>query len=226
MDIGKAFTYVFEDAKWLTKLLFAALFALLSTIIIGVPFLLGYQVELIRNVHRGDPQPLPEWSNLGAKFSEGLKLLVVVFVYALPLIVLACCANIIVAAGSGGSGSSDSGGAIAAIASIVGLLFTCVQLIYAIIFAIILPAVILRFTQTGDIAASFRFGEVIAIPRRAPGPYVITILISIVAQFVGQLGLIACVIGVFFTIAYAYFVIAHLYGQLWGQIDQAPASSF
>lgn len=48
MDIAKAFTYVFEDARWITKIGIAAIVSLLSFLIIPIPLLTGYLVAVTR----------------------------------------------------------------------------------------------------------------------------------------------------------------------------------
>ncbi|GIW08921.1 MAG: hypothetical protein KatS3mg060_3726 [Dehalococcoidia bacterium] len=225
MNIGKAFSYVFEDPQWLQKVLFGALFQLLSIVLIGIPFVLGYNVELVRNVHRGDANPLPEWSNLGEKFSEGLKLLVVYIVWALPFIVLYCCQIVLTAGLSGvaGGGNRQTADAIGGVVAIASLALSCLMGLYGIFLAIIRPAIVVQYVRTGEIGAGFRFGEVLGIVRRIPGPVIITALLGIVTGFIAQIGVIACLIGVFFTAAYAYYVNGHLEGQVWQELDRAPA---
>ncbi len=227
MNIGKAFTYVFDDPQWLQKTLFGALFQLLSIVLVGIPFILGYNVEIVRNVHRGDASPLPEWTNLGDKFSEGLKLLVVYVVWALPFILLYCCqmaTSIGLTGVMGGSSNSDSAGAIGAVAIIISLALNCVMGLYGIFLAVMIPAITAQFVRTGEIGAGIRFGEVIGILRRIPGPVIIVALLGIVTGFITQLGVIACFIGLFFTAAYAGFVNSHLVGQLWQELDRAPTA--
>lgn len=47
MDVGKSFTYMFEDKDWLVKIVLGGVFGLLSTFLIGLPFVLGYVLEVI-----------------------------------------------------------------------------------------------------------------------------------------------------------------------------------
>ena len=59
MNIGKAFSYPFEDDEWLTKLF-------LGAIVSAVPILnfawTGYTVDILRNVTDGVSLPMPDWS--------------------------------------------------------------------------------------------------------------------------------------------------------------------
>ncbi|HVX31322.1 MAG TPA: DUF4013 domain-containing protein, partial [Nitrolancea sp.] len=85
----KPFAFVFEDARWINKVLIGGLFQLLAMVLVGIPFLLGYLAKLVRNVIAGVTLPLPEWDDLGEMFSEGLRLVGVGFVYTLPFIMIA-----------------------------------------------------------------------------------------------------------------------------------------
>lgn len=66
---------------------------------------------------------------------------------------------------------------------------------------------------TDNLSAGFRFSEVIRLVRSAPGAYLMVLLGVIISGILGSLGVILCVIGVFFTLAYAMAVNGHLYGQ-------------
>src|ERR1700756_5008409 len=88
-DFLKPLTFVFDDPRWLQKVLIGGLFVIASFILIGVFFIFGYLARLARNVIRGDQHPLPEWDDLGEYFSEGVKLFVVGLLYAIPVVIVA-----------------------------------------------------------------------------------------------------------------------------------------
>src|SRR6185369_14629752 len=87
-DFVKPFAFVFEDARWINKVLLGGVFQLLSFMLIGVPFLLGYLAKLVRNVVNGVTLPLPEWDDLGEMFGEGLRLIGVGLLYTMPFFIL------------------------------------------------------------------------------------------------------------------------------------------
>ena len=89
----------------------------------------------------------------------------------------------------------------------------CVTFILAILAAFIIPAAYANFAVKGSFGAAFSFGEVFGLIKAAPGAYVLVLLGSILAGIIGMLGVIACVIGVIFTMAYASAIMGHLYGQ-------------
>ena len=210
MDIGKSFTYVFDDEEWVSKLLIAAVITLVSPIGLGIPLLLllGYTVQIVRNVRRGDPRPLPMWDNLGDKFREGLLLFVGFLVYSLPLILLVC--PLIVIASVTSDNGSPQGGLVALAAC-----FGCLAFLWILVVAIVSPALYVRFAETGELGAFFRFGDIISFTTSNIGPIVIVVLMGWVASIVaGIVGLVLCLVGSFVTSHWAALVMAHLYSQV------------
>jgi hypothetical protein len=213
MDIGKAFGFVFEDKDWIVKLLIAAgillvgiLFSwvLLIPAIIAAALLAGYALEITRRVIRGQWDGLPEWANWGELIVDGLKVLVISFVYALPAILVSLCLSLPAAAAA-----EDAEGLSVAL----NMFSSCLSIIWSIVISVLLPAAIAIFAATGDWTKAFRFGEVITLVRNNISLYLITFLMSWVASFVGGLGFLVCGIGWLVTAPYAQFVTGHLYGQ-------------
>ena len=222
MDIGKSFTFVFEDDAWITKILIAAailflgvLFSwlLLIPLILAVALLNGYMVEIIRRVVRGQVDGLPEWDNWGDLIAEGLKVLVIQIVYALPIIIASFCLIIPAAAAESSEGLSV----------FLSLVLGCFMVLWAILATIVLPAATAIYAATDDLAAAFRFGEVFALVRDNLSTYLITLVMSWVAGFVGGLGGIVCGLGTFLTSPYGTMVTGHLYGQAYVASTAAPA---
>lgn len=205
MDIGKAFSYVFDDEKWITKILIGGLFVLLSPLLVGIPFLLGYVVETVGNVMRDETRPLPEWTDLGDKFVKGLILIAVAILYNLPVIFLACLLGILsLAAGDRGEGLLASG----------RLCVQCLSSLWGLLMAIVAPAVVIRYAESGEFGAAFRFGEVFSLITANLGNYIVALLLGWVASLIAGLGTILCLVGVLFTTFWSYLVAAHLWGQV------------
>jgi hypothetical protein len=93
----------------------------------------------------------------------------------------------------------------------------CIGAIYGLAMAFIVPAAYAKFAVTDELGAAFRFGEVFGLVRAAPAAYLLALLGTIVAGVVASLGLILCFIGVIFTMAWAYTIQAHLWGQAYNQ---------
>ncbi|HET8631594.1 MAG TPA: DUF4013 domain-containing protein [Thermomicrobiales bacterium] len=230
MDIGKAFTYVFNDPKWVQKVLIGAglvfVAFLTSIIVVGIVLwiiLLGYLVQLVRNVIANEQYPLPEWADWGNFLSEGAKALVVTIVIFLPALILEIFNFVVGVAGSiaSSSNSSSAGAGLGA----VGLCLGCLTWLVSLACALGLPVAIGRYAATRNIAMTLRFNELWATFRTNIGTYLIVWLLSLVTGFISGIGFIACGIGLFFTVFYASLVNYHLYGQAYRKA-QGTAPSY
>jgi hypothetical protein len=217
VDIGKAFTFVTDDPRWVAKILIGAGLALLGTVLIvtvvgallALAPLFGYLLRLTRNVAAGEPLPLPEWADWGGLFRDGLKYFAVLYGLALPPTLLGVALfipGIALAAGDdpalAGIGVGLSAGAY------------CFIFILSIGYSLVLPAAFARLAVTGSLREAFRLRALVAALRANPADYLIILLLtSFVTAFVAYLGLIACLVGVFATIVYALAINHHLYGQ-------------
>ncbi len=216
MDIGKAFSYVFEDPNWLKKVGIGGVVLLIPIVNFAV---FGYMLTTMKNVAEGQAQPLPEWSDFGGYFMKGLYAFVGLLVYFAPALVLYCCLAIlttVVGSGVGAVGGRDAGGAAASAIGFLGICLQCVVGLYSLVAGLTLWAPMTRFAMSAnqlsifwDFKTNFDF-----IMKNLSG-YVIALLVGLVAAIVGELGIILCVIGVIFTLFWAYMVQAYLFGQLW-----------
>jgi hypothetical protein len=210
MDIGKAFSYIFEDERWISKVLIGGLVLLVPILNFAV---FGYVLKIAQNVAQGNPRPLPEWGGeLGDHFMRGLYWVVIQLVYLLPAILLyVLFACVLVGVGSAASDRSDGGaGALGAL----GVCLLPLIFLVALAGAVLAYAGIARFAATNALSEAFKFAEVVALVRNHLGDWAIFILVVILAGIVGQLGIIACGVGVLFTIFYAQAVGGHMLGQL------------
>jgi hypothetical protein len=214
MDIAKAFSFVFEDKDWVVKVLIAVgifLGGILLSILI-IPAILawlllgGYSLEITRRVIRGQSPALPAWEDWGKLIVDGLQVLLIGIVYALPIILFSLCFGIPV----GVLSENSSDGLAAVLSSGLG----CLNFLWGIVMSFLLPAALGIFADTGDLGAAFRFGDVFALVRDKFTTYLILAIISWAVYTVGGiLGIIVCGLGWLFTIPYAEMVIGHLTGQ-------------
>ena len=206
MDIGKSFSFVFEDKKWIEKVLIGGILMLVP--ILGSILMLGYGVELVRNVRNHDPEPLPEWDEWGTKITEGLKLFIITFLWALPLLILSFLLILPAAI----MGNSDSGSAIA---SIFSLCFSCFAAIYAIILWLATPGITIKFSETGNFSDGLKFGEILNFTKKNLGQIIVAIIVIwLVYMVAGLLGSLLCLVGLFFTMFWASLVQYHIIGQI------------
>ena len=223
MDIGKSFTFVFEDDQWISKILIAAGILLLGIVfswmlliplILAMALLGGYTVKILRMVMRGDVDRLPEWDDWGTLLADGLKVIVIGIVYALPIIILAICLGL-----PAGVLSENAEG----LSALLTLALSCFTLLWAIAMSLTLPAATAFYAADRDFSAAFRFGDVFGLVRDNIATYLITFVMSWVANLIGSLGSLVCGVGWLATYPYAVMVIGHLYGQAYVEATgQAP----
>lgn len=212
MDIGKSFSFVFEDKEWVSKMVIAGLITLLGFLfgwlvipaILAAVLVSGFGLEITRRVLRGESQVLPAWDNWGKLFTDGLMVAIIGIVYALPMIVVSLCLGVPLGSWSE---NSDAAGAVA------GSLLGCINLLWGIVLSFLLPAAIATYAKEGNLSAAFRFGDVLALVRDHFTTYLITAVMVWVASLIGGLGFLLCGIGWLFTIPYSTLVQSHLYGQ-------------
>jgi hypothetical protein len=208
MDIGKAFTFIFDDDDAIKKLLIGVVVFLIPIVNFAG---FGYLVQLIKNVEEGLESPLPEWDNFGGYFIDGLKVLIGLLVYSIPMLLVGCALAVSSIAIQEGVNPADAN----TMMGIVSVCLSCFILIFALLPYIFMPAIFVRFAETGELSSVFRIGELWSFIQQDIGSYAIVLLLSfVVFSFLAPLGVIACFIGAFVTQWWAYLIFGHLTGQL------------
>lgn len=202
-DFVQPFSYVFQDPRWVTKVLIGGLFCIAAFLIIGIFFLLGYCAKLARNVIANDPQPLPEWDDLGGYFAEGLRLFGVAFCYVIPMIAISC-AFVIPAVIAGNIGDSHDierlfAGSMMSCAS-------CFIVPISLAFSFWMPAALLFAAVDQRFGAAFEFGRIYAFIKANFANYLIAFVVSLIANFAASLGFILFCIGVVLTAFWSMIV--------------------
>ncbi len=204
MNIGKSFTYMFDDENWMSKFL-------VGLVISIVPILnfawAGYGIGIMRNMARGMEKPLPSWDNLGEKFKDGLFIAIASFVYALPALVLIGI-GAGVTAGAGGKGASV---AVVVVAS-------CCAVVYLLAFSFLQPALLIHYARTNSFGAMFQVGVVIKLATGNIGEYLMAWVVGLIAgavlSFLSPILLVLCIIPFFLGVAWVMTVTYHAYGQV------------
>ena len=187
INYTKAFSFMFEDKSWAVKILLGAIFNLLTLVLVGIPFILGYLLELAKNSSEGKEIPLPEWDNLGDKFTRGLVYLIIVIIYSIPGIIL----------------------------SFIPCIKNCLGPLYFLAMLFILPYITVKYAQTGSFEDVFRFKELFDFVKQNINNLLIVVLLAIALQIIATFGLLALVVGVFFTMFWASLAIYYLYGKVY-----------
>jgi hypothetical protein len=230
VDVGKSLTYIFEDPRWLTKVLIGTVVLIVSSIlssiligILGFFIIAGYGLDVIKNVRNGERYPMPEWSDRwGEWLVLGLKLAVVLLVWALPLI-LVMIPTILGAALTGNEDLAWLGGIIITFGA-------CLAILWGIVIFLASPAIYVRLAETGDISSGLQFGDIVEFTREHLGDVLIAVVVYWLASIVigvvaSTVGLLLCVVGVFVTASAGQFITTLVQSHLYGQIGLArPAA--
>ena len=207
----KPFAFVFEDARWINKVLIGGIFQLLSFLFVGIPFLLGYWAKLVRNVVADATLPLPEWDDLGEMFNEGLRLIGVAFVYMLPFLMMLCAVMIpmivVTAAASHHNSDFDPGGLFACV--------WCLILPISLAYAVWMPAALLYAIVEQRFGAAFEFGRIWKFIQNNVGNYLLAVVVMFVARFASGFGILLFCIGIVFTVFWAMCVTFYAFAQTW-----------
>jgi hypothetical protein len=225
MDIGKSFSYPFEDDEWLTKLF-------LGAIVSAVPILnfawTGYTVDIMRNVIDGVSMPMPAWSDFGDKFVKGFLVWAAGFIYTLPALIIACLplGFLIIPATMESSNTTET---LISVFTGIGILFLCLLVLYLLAFSFFFPAVYINFARKGTFGSCFEISEIIKIVSQNTRKYLTAWLVSIVGAIV--VGIIVMIVSLVLAIipcigwlitwvisalssVYIFTLYSHLFGQV------------
>jgi hypothetical protein len=224
MDFTRALTFPFEDDEWLSKLGLGLLISLIP--IIGNPLAVrGWSFRLAQAVKRGDPTPMPDWSDFGGKLGKGLMVWLAGFIYQIPTIVVFCLLWGVFFLPAMSGGNDDLATALAGGASIIAVCCLCVVFLYAIAAGLVYLAGYLRYMDNEDeFGTFFQFGDNIALLRENIGDFGMFILYLFLAGLIASL-----VSGVTFGLGgllaapFMMYFGGHLTGQLATKVSAASA---
>jgi hypothetical protein len=208
VDFGRAFQFFFEDPEWQKKLLTGSLFALLSLLLVGLPFLAGYSMEVLRRTARGEARPLPEWDDYGKYFMDGLQMIGLYLCYFFGAMLIPGAIGCVAAVVGGAAG--DAGGALAGL----GLVFAYgLMLLVTLTLAVYFPAAFVRMTVLGRFGAGFEVRENVDLIKRGPGNYFIALALYIVTQLIAG-ALFYCCIPYFPALFWSFCVVGWAMGDV------------
>lgn len=225
MDVKRAFTYVFEDKQWISKLLIGVLLSLFVWLIIPAFILNGYLVAIIRKVMDGEDtgETLPQWDDWGKLTKDGFFVTIAQIVYTLPFL-LVLGIGFMGTVGFGGLSEMNEGIATTGLMATWGVT-GCLGLLFAVALLFLTPAIAIQYAIKDDFGACFRFGDIWRIISAHFGDILIVFLVTLVAGFglslaTGLLSIVPCLgwiaamaLGLAFS-PYLTMVTGHLYGQI------------
>jgi hypothetical protein len=87
--LQQAFTFIFKDPAWISKLAIPAGLSLFNMLIIPIFLVTGYGCRIMKRVIVERQQPtLPEWDDWGGLLKDGVRVYAAGLIYALPAILL------------------------------------------------------------------------------------------------------------------------------------------
>jgi hypothetical protein len=199
-NLGHAISFPFEDKDWIQKILIGAAFLFLSVIVIGLPLLFGYLLELSRRSAAGDRFPLPDWQDIVGMLGKGLVFFVIYLIYAIPLGAIALLLTLIPGVGC----------VLAATIPILALLF-------------VMPYLVVNYARKGDLDVAFDFGGHIEFIKANITNLLIVTFLSYLIFLISFFGVLAFVLGLLFTLYWAVLAAFYLFGQVFYESESREA---
>ena len=121
--------------------------------------------------------------------------------------------------------SSANSDGVQSVMALCSTALSCLSGLWGLLIAVVIPAAILKYAQEGEFSSFFKFAEIFQWIRDHAKDYIIAVLVIIVARILSGFGVIACGIGVLFTMFWATLTMGHILGQLWAATNPPPAAA-
>ena len=195
--IADAFVWPFRDPEWVGKVLVMGLILIIP--VVGAMNGLGWMLAALDRLRAGEERlPPANFDHLG----RGLGLFAVYLVYYLVAVLTAAVLYVpaVLLLASQSSGTPNAG----VVSAGVGLSLISYSYLTLVSLAIgfATPAIVLAYDR-GGITAGVNVRRVVRVALRTPVNTLIAGLMLIAAGIAGSLGIVVCIVGVFFTQAYA-----------------------
>ncbi|MDD1712471.1 MAG: DUF4013 domain-containing protein [Methanoregulaceae archaeon] len=176
--------------------------------IVLAAFYAGYQVRILRG-----ETPLPAVSGFGRLFADGIRYIVIQFIYAIPVIIILAVTigSTIMAAVSAGPDFEDLLPILGGV--LIGILVAIVVGFIIGLFSII---AVVRFARTGSMGEAFNFGGIMAIIGRIGwGSYILALIVVAVIIVIAEIvlgiipyigGILQLIFSPFITIFYSRYI--------------------
>jgi hypothetical protein len=208
MDIARSLMYAFDDPDKIKKILIGGILRIIP--IVGW-ISDGYALVQTKSIYEGRELPLPEWSDMGAYFKKGMMAFLGGLIYAIPVILIACCMWAVAFLPTMSSGgSSDLSGPAMLIVTCGG----CLLALYGLVLLILIPALTTRYAITEQFNVFFQVQPAWQLINSNLSGYVMAIVVLLVAGVVGGLlSSITCGLGTPFAGFWTSLVAAYLFGN-------------
>jgi Protein of unknown function (DUF4013) len=240
MELGRSFTFPFQDKSWFSKLIIAALISFVPILNFA---LIGWMVEIAHRVMNREPEELPGWDNFGKKWMGGLYYAVAGFIYSLPVMLVACVMGAIsfgssLALSQNNNNAQNVANAVMAGSGIVGLCLGCLVILYGLVLSVLMPGLLVHYAKEDNFGSLFKLGVVYGKVRENASSFFMAWLVALVFGFVAGLvlggvgtilsiipciGWIAALLISMLAAPYISAVYSHLFGQYGEKAYGTPA---
>jgi hypothetical protein len=219
MDYGKAIKFTFDDKDWIGIVLIGGALGLVSLLFVWtiiIPILIGalffgYMMQLVRDVRQNPNAGLPAWTDWGKKLGDGFKLMIVQFIWAIPIFLLLIPIAFL---GILLSFYPDSD-TLAILLSLATMTMVFLAILYGVILSFMLPAITINLAVKENFSAGLELGAIFKITKtHFVDILIMLILLYGISYIANWVGVLLFVIGVFFTSFWVMLVKGHLLGQL------------
>jgi hypothetical protein len=208
VDFVESLRFVTDDPDWGTKVLVGGLVALAGIFILPVPLAVGYGLRVTRAAATEAQPRLPEWTDWGGLFVDGLRVIGVGLAHALALLlVLGCPIGLLLVTGF----VDQHKGSV-----LVPLVFVTLALPLLVLYLAVivhLQVAVLRLAVTDSFTQALDVSENLAFVGRNVLPLLLVLAVMLVGQLIAQLGLILCCVGILFTAFWAQCTTSHALGR-------------
>ncbi len=222
MEYGQAISFPRQDRGWIVKLLIGSVLSVVP--VIGQILVAGYGQEIAHRVYSDNPRPLPDWSNWGGLLARGVRWLIVVIVYMLPLVLFG---GLLAGVNWGIDQVMLNSGAAEQTRNVGLVLSLCANvlvIVYGVVGSLLLIAATGRMAVQDRLGAAFQIGAIWADIRRQTGMYLSVLIVSGLSYvLLPALGAIGCGVGALVGLTYATWISSYLAGEAY-QVSRSRES--
>ncbi len=217
--ISESLDYLRKSDDWVSTFIIGGIVTLFSFLLLPAIWATGYLMRVLRATMHGEEESVPTFSDWGDLTIDGLKAVVIAFIYGL---IPAIIGGIVMTLGGFGlAASNSSAGAIAGgLVILVGGLLT---LVLGLIAWYLIPAALMNYADKGTFGAGFAFDDIRPMLSNgtyatgwlyALGLFIVAGIVTGVLNFIPFLGIIVGAFVVFYAAVAAYYI----YGRTWAEM--------
>lgn len=205
MDFDNVFAFFSEDEDWAKKVGIAAVLILTQ---IGSIAVMGWSAEIAKRIANNQPDPIPEWDDLGTYFSTGFKLIGASFVWFLPPAMLVICQSAVMIF------ALQEGDTLAALLTASSVIVYLLVFLYIIVGGLLFSPLYVLAAEQVEFKQLIKPSPAWKLFRANFGGYILAILVgSLLSLVLVSTGLLVCFVGSFFGAALGFTFLGILIGQ-------------